>query len=192
MTIMMKVIKRLLKTALGSEKDFTFEERLVFSFAFYAAITCFLSIFINIQLNLGKSNIILILISTLILFCIFILGRYYKKANAARLLLTIFALLFCNLYWLMNYGSRGSSTFLFLIHFFIVIFIWDNFQIRTIAFLVFLNICGLFAIEWAVPNLIPFYPTELARIIPKLSDIKMCGDDQSHLFNLYRLIDKHI
>lgn len=162
---MIKVIKQLLKRALGSDLNLVFEERLVLSYIFYAWIICFISIFINIQLGLGIGAIAIIIASTIFLFVIYIMGRFYGKIYLAKLFLSIYSLFFCNFYWYSNFGSRGSATYMFLVYFFIMIFAWENFQIRVIAMSLGLNILILFAIELLVPRLIPPYPTETARII---------------------------
>ena len=162
---MTKLIKQLLKKALGSEQEFSFEDRLVLSYILYGGIMSFICIFFNIWLELGRGIILLLVSSTLILTIDYILARIYKKLFISRLLLSIYILFFCNCYWFLNYGSQGSATYLFLVYFFIMIFAWETFQIKIIALLVFINILILFGIEMSLPNLIPHYPSESARII---------------------------
>lgn len=162
---MAKLIKHLLKIALGEEKEFSFEDRLVLSYILYGGLICFLSVFINIWMDLGIVTTVLVSIFAVFLFFLYVIGCFYRRIFIAKVYLSICTLLFCNFYWFSNYGSQGSATYIFLVYFFIMIFAWDNFQIRVIAFAVFLNVIALFFLEMLIPDLIPRYPSEKARII---------------------------
>lgn len=162
---MIKVIKQLLKGVLGSEEDFTFEERLVFSCIIFVAIIGIISTIINILLHLGLGAIIIVFSLCLLFSFLYVLGRFYKKTYLIKLLMTIFTLIFCNLYWYLNYGSRGSGIYVFLMYFIIMFFAWGNVQVRIIGILVLLNLLILFVFELNYPDFVPLYPTEQARII---------------------------
>lgn len=166
---MIKHIKQLLKTALGSEQEFSFEDRLVLSYILYGGIICFISIFGNIWLGLNKWATLLVVSSTVFYFSIYVLGRFFKRTFLTKLLLSCYTLLFCNVAWFLNYGSKGSETYLFLVYFFIMIFAWETFQILIIALLVFLNIIILLFVELKLPNLLSDYPSETARVIDSYS-----------------------
>lgn len=161
---MTKVINKILTALLGDEKDFSFEERLVLTYILCGGIVCFSSIFIDLSLGLGLGTIIVISIAFFLFAFLFVIGRIFKKTHVTRLILTIYTLLFCNMYWYFNYGSRGSGTFVFLIYYLIMIFAWRNKQTIIINIIVLINIMLLFGIEMAKPEIIPFYPTERARI----------------------------
>jgi signal transduction histidine kinase len=167
----MKVINQILTSALGSEHEFTFEERLVFSYVLYAILSCFFSIFFNEALGLSANNVLIIIISFLFFSLIFVLGRVFKRTSQAKLLFAIYCFFFCNFYWYINYGSRGSATYVFLIYFFIIIFFWDNLHIWIIGLLILLNVVILFIIEMVKPEVVPFYPTEHARIVDSYSTL---------------------
>lgn len=162
---MTKLIKHLLKLGLGGEKEFTFEDRLVIAYMLYGCIICFLSIFLNFWMNLGWVNIIIVSTFAVFLFILYVLGRCYKKIMPVKIALSLGTLLFCNFYWYTNYGSQGSATYIFLVYFFIMIFIWDKFQIYLVALFVFINIVILFILEYSMPGLIPRYPTEATRVM---------------------------
>lgn len=160
----MKVIKQILTIILGSQEEFLFEERMMLSYVLYASIICFISSFLNIVLGLGIGTILAVSFSFIFYSYLFIQGRFFKKKKLIKVLFSVYTLIFCNFYWYVNYGSRGSALFFFLIYFFIMIFVWDNFQILLIVCFVGLNILILFTIEINNPTLIPQYPTDLARI----------------------------
>lgn len=162
---MFKTIKANIKRAIGSEKEFSFEVRLINAYVLYGGIMCFLSIFFNQWLGLGIGLSLLMVISIIFLGVTFYLGRIKRKVYVSKLLFSVYTLLFCNLFWFMNYGSQGSATYIFLVYFFIMIFAWDNFQIKVIGIIIFLNILVLFALEVSIPGLIPSYPSETARIM---------------------------
>ena len=161
---MKKLINRLSTFILGDESDFSFEERLILTYIFVASIICFMSIFLNIVANLGVGSILTVTFIFLVFVLAYILGRVYKKAIISKTLFSISALVFCNFYWYFNFGSRGSGTYLFLAFYFVMVFAWDNKQVKIIASLALINISILFICELIKPNLIPFYPSETARI----------------------------
>ena len=165
MKYMIKVIKHLLKSALGSEEDFTFEERLVMASLLFSAMATFVSAIINICLHLGLGSIILVITLFIFLVFLYVLSRIYRKTYLAKLLMTICLLVFCNFYWYMNYGSIGSGIYVFLMYFIIMFFTWETIQVRIIGLLVMLNILALFVFELNYPDFIPNYPSEQARII---------------------------
>lgn len=170
---MRKVINQLLTIFLGSEYEFSFEERLVLACILYGCVICFISIFGNLGLKLDIGTIIIVLISFIAYLISYLISRLYKKVNASKWFLTIYTLIFCNFYWFTNYGSRGSAMYIFPVYYFPMIFIWSTLQILVISVIVIINICCLFIIELIYPNLIPLYPNEWSRVVDSYSSLIM-------------------
>lgn len=160
----MKVINLILTRIFGYEDEFTFEERLLFSYLIFASISCFISTFANAALGFGCINVIILLVSFALFSGLFVLGRIYKRITFAKRFFTIYSYLFCNFYWYINYGSQGSAVYVFLLFFFIMIFVWDTMQIWAIAAYVILNVVLLFVVELSYPDFIPKYASESVRI----------------------------
>ena len=160
----MNILKRIRIATIGTNVNFNFEERLVLSSTMYIGIICFISIFGNIQLGLGIETILIVGISFLIYVCIYILSRVYKYTNLAKWIFNIYTFLFCDLYWFINYGSKGSALFIFLIYSTILVYLWKDKQVKYIAIAFFLNILYLFYLEYNNPTIVSDYPNDAARI----------------------------
>lgn len=164
-TFMVKFIKQLLKIAIGSDEEFSFEERLIISYVLYASIACFLSVFTNMWLSLGTGLVTLLALSTIIFSTAYYLGRFKGRVWLTRLIFTIFTLIFCNVYWYLNFGSYGSAIYFFAVYFFILMFAWETNGIRIIGLVVVANILLLMFLELLFPGIIPDYPSEKSRIV---------------------------
>lgn len=161
----MKLLNLLLTRILGSREKFSFEERFTIAFSFYAAIACFVSIFANFYLNIGPGAVLIVFLSFAAYLTNYVIGRILKKSSLAKIFLSVYTIIFCNLYWYTNHGSKGSALGLFLIFFSIVLFIWDNRRIIIHTVIIAANIIFLFILEFQNPHLIPDYINETSRII---------------------------
>ncbi len=171
LNFMPQVIKQLLKRALGGEDEFSFEERLVNAYILYGGIICLLSNIFNVWLDFGWQLIVLLIVSTIFLAAIFYLSRFKRRTYLAKVMLSIYALLFCNIFWYTNYGSYGSAIYIFLVYFFIMMFAWEQFQIKILGVIVACNLILLCSLELIFPQLISPYPSEHARIIDSYSTL---------------------
>jgi signal transduction histidine kinase len=162
---MLKVIKRLLTVINGNRDTFSYEEQLVMLYSLLCCLNSGIAIFVNDALSFGFNNVILVFTSFLFYALCYVLSRFYKKTILVKRLFSTYTFIFCDFYWLFNFGSKGSAMYFFLAYYSLMIFIWNNKQVLYITILVMLNIIVLFAIELNYPKLIPFYPSENSRII---------------------------
>jgi signal transduction histidine kinase len=169
----MKIINSLLTRIIGNEQVFDFEDRFIIACIFFSLLVCFVSVFANILLYLGSNAVVVVSISSVVLASLYVAARVCRKLKFARLLYTIYAFLFCNFYWLANYGSRGSAVCIFLVYYTMMIFFWNNKQIRIVTFFVLSDIFALLFLELSNPGLIPFYPSENSRIIDSYGSMIM-------------------
>lgn len=161
---MVKLIKQLLKKAVGTEEEFSFEERLIISYVLYTAIVCFISTFANLWLNLGIGLVLLMIVSTFLFSVAYFFGRFWKKIGTTKIIFGIYSLVLCNIFWYLNFGSHGSALYIFPVCFFIMIFAYEIIYIKIIGLVFVVNILVLMSLELSIPGFVPNYPSERARI----------------------------
>lgn len=167
----MNILDRTLRVIIGKNEDFNFEERLVLSSIIYVGTICFVSIFGNIHLGLSLNTILIVVVSFLTYLGIYILSRFFRKTTLAKWLFNIYTFLFCDFYWFINYGSKGSALFIFLIYSTILVYLWKDKYIRTVSIILFVNIIALFLIEYNYPSVVSNYPNEEARLTDTYSGL---------------------
>lgn len=161
---MVKLIKQLLKRAVGTEEEYTFEERLVISYVLYTALVSFLSIFINFFLGLGIGLTMLMVVSMIVFATAYVFARFWNKIEVTKIIFSAYSLILCNVFWYLNFGSYGSALYIFPVCFLIMIFAYELIYIKIIGSVVLLNVLILMALELSIPGLVPNYPSETARI----------------------------
>ena len=125
----------------------------------------------NIQLGLSLNTILIVVVSFLTYLGIYILSRFFRKATLAKWLFNIYTFLFCDFYWFINYGSKGSALFIFLIYSTILVYLWRDKYIRAVSIILFVNIIALFLIEYNYPSVVSNYPNEEARLTDTYSGL---------------------
>ena len=171
---MKRIINLILTVSRGENFDFPFEERFALICNLYASLICLISVFLNIEMQLGTFINIAVLISFFVFSFIYFVGFYYRKAFLAKILFSSYTFLFSNYYWLINYGSRGSALYVFLVYYIIMLFVWSGKPLKLITILVVLNTLVLLIIELAKPDFIPQYPTEWARTTDSYIGLLIC------------------
>ncbi len=169
----MKFPSALLYKILGNKNGFSFEEKFITQFSLYAAFLCFISIFLNYLVNLGAGTVITVTVSFFVYLSAYILVRYYNKVNLSRLIITFYTILFCNFYWLTNYGSKGYAMGIFVIYISIMLIIWGNKQILIILTVVAINIVLMYSTEKLFPGIIPDYPSVDSRLLDAYGSVLM-------------------
>ncbi|MDP4209526.1 MAG: HAMP domain-containing sensor histidine kinase [Bacteroidota bacterium] len=167
----MNFINRLLTIILGKKDNTSFEDKVVLSCILYSGMLCFVSIFGNWGLQLNKYATYVVAVFSIFYSAIYVLDRFFKKTNSSKIIFSISTFVFCDALWLFNYGSHGAAMYIFLAYYCSMIFVWDNTRILVISILVVANVIFLFWLELSFPNIIPKYPTELARISDSYSSL---------------------
>ncbi len=149
---------------LGNQKDLKFEIRL-------AIITCFVLslalLFFSIQnAFLGfKESAIYSTIGCLVYGIYFFSYRKRIFVHPYYPSLLIVTLLFLNLFWVYNYGSKSEILSLFLVLYAFFILVWEKQKIVFLSIIVFFNILILFILEINDPDIVGSYPNERARVL---------------------------
>ena len=116
-------------------------------------------------MKLGIGSVMIVLISSFIYSISYILARCYHKINLSRSIFSVYTIVFCNFYWLTNYGSKGYALSIFIIYISVMLIVWENKQTIIITFIIAINIILLYIIESNNPGIIPNYPSDKSRII---------------------------
>jgi signal transduction histidine kinase len=164
-----KVIRDLLTFLRNTTFNSSFENKVVLYSSLYSCFMCFVAIAGNAYLKLNFYSILLVIVSFPIYAITVALVRFFNRPRLAKLIFSYYGLLFCNLYWYANYGSKGSAIYVYLAYYSVLIFIWEFRQVRIITLLVFINLIVLFVIELNFPSIIPQYPSEWVRIVDSYS-----------------------
>ena len=149
---------------LGNQKDLKFEIRL-------AIITCFVLslalLFFSIQNAFLGFNVSAIFstIGCLVYGMYFFFYRKRILINPYYLPLLLVTLLFLNLFWYYNFGSKSEILSLFLVLYAFFILVWEKQKIVFLSIIVFLNILILFILEINIPDIVGSYPSEKARVL---------------------------
>ncbi len=142
-----------------------FEERLMLHTSLIFVIIMPVATILNLILGLDTIIVLSTAFSSVYVLTLYILGKKYRKFSLLRLLLTIYAILFLNITWYFNCGSKGPLLEMFVVFSSLLIFIWDKKSLFYLTPLFFSNLIILFIIEITFPEIIPDYPSETSRII---------------------------
>jgi len=156
-----KITDKLLESA-----DFSdFERKFILSTSLVVALSAFFGTFLNLFLDFEK-DVIWVSATTFIVYMgLYIYGKRYGNIEALKWLISIVSLILINIFWALNYNSRGPVLYLFVVYFSLLLFIWNKRQVIILFFMVLLNILALFVIEYFNTDSLPSYPTEKARLI---------------------------
>lgn len=162
----LSIFKALSGYIVESTEDFTaFEKRFVLSTCLVLAFSALFGTILNIFLDFSLNNIILAGITTLVYSGLYIYGRQTRNLEMLKWLISLISLVVINVFWVLNYNSRGPVIYLFVVYFSLLLFIWNRKQLIVLFFLVLVNIVTLFFIEYYYSGQLPEYPSEMARII---------------------------
>src|SRR6056297_1647584 len=139
-----KITDKLLESA-----DFSdFERKFILSTSLVVALSAFFGTFLNLFLDFEK-DVIWVSATTFIVYMgLYIYGKRYGNIEALKWLISIVSLILINIFWALNYNSRGPVLYLFVVYFSLLLFIWNKRQLIILFFVVLLNILALFVIEY--------------------------------------------
>ena len=156
-----KITEKLWETA-----DFSdFERKFILSTSLVVALSAFFGTFLNLFLDF-ESDVIWVAASTFLIYTgLYLYGKHSGNIETLKWLISIVSLILINVFWALNYNSRGPVLYLFVVYFSLLLFIWNRRQLIILFFVVLINILALFVIEYSYTHSLPSYPTEKARLI---------------------------
>ncbi len=142
-----------------------FKQRFVYPLILSGAVFAFIAIFINLSLDFGKI-LKLIPYAALISFVVlYFLARTGKVLNLVKWALVIISLLFLNLLWYYNFGSRGPVLYIFVLVYSYLIFMLRGRQLVLATIILLLNVVILFYLDYNYPGIAGNYPDNHTRMI---------------------------
>ncbi|MBP7496501.1 MAG: hypothetical protein KA792_02410, partial [Bacteroidales bacterium] len=141
----------LLKTAIGSSRDFSLEFRFFNTACLLGALISLFSLAVNSFLNLDLLTLIICTSGTL-LFLVF----YYYSRFRNHLFIWCFSLLLMGMLsalWFSNGGSKGSVIYVYFALLCLILFLTEKTKRFLIVSVLFLNITCLFYLE----NFYPYW-----------------------------------
>ena len=140
------------------------ENYLVLVFCFLAAILSILGTLINISLNLSYLTTASTLLAAVIFTAIYLYSLLKAKYVVSKYVIILISLIILDIQWFINYGSAGPILYLFVVlESFIVIFFRKRERI-ILTIIVFINVTGLFFVEYYYPGLIGKYSSDATRL----------------------------
>lgn len=147
----------------GKPDTIGFEQRLTMATCLLVAVVSLLTSVANYILDLTE-----VMYVTLALFLIsgafYGMARYWRLSKELSLGILATALVFINLAWFYNFGSRGPTLQVFIAIFAFFLFICDQKKIGLIIPLFLLNLLVFFLVEYQNPDVIGNYSSELVRV----------------------------
>jgi signal transduction histidine kinase len=141
-----------------------FEDKLLLFTAFSVSIIHIISTFFNFIFGLKTSIVITSCIGAFLFSIIYLLVRFISKNNLTYFIISIVILLFMDLIWYVNYGSKGPVMVFFVVYFAFLILLFDKRYYLHIFFIFLLNILGLYLFEYFYPQSTGKYPDIVAGL----------------------------
>jgi len=138
---------------------------LVLVFSFVSAILGFAGLIINLGIGLFGLPIICT-ISTSVIFTI-VYFYTWKKGNyrLSKYIIIITGIALLNVQWFINFGSTGPILYLFVVLESFILIFFSKTEKVVFSIIVFVNITGLFYIEYRFPDVFGKYESVSARLI---------------------------
>jgi len=135
-----------------------FEDKIMLLSTISLAAILAVSTVFNIIFDLKISIILASTIGTFAYLCLYLYGRLVSKNNVFFLVTSIISLIFIDLIWFVNYGSRGPVIGIFVVFYSFLILVFDKRYFLLITVLLSLNIFCLYLFELNFPEIIGDYP----------------------------------
>lgn len=152
------------KVVFGKYEGGDFKQQVIIVGCLTVGVVSLVAMFQNLLTGLYEMGIVTVL---LCLFCFFCFAKARSGRLSKWLIHTIFlcAVIFYNLSWLFNFGSKGPTLTIIVGIYVFFILIWEGRGNLVLFAICTLNIVVLFLCEQIYPNLLGSYRDESARII---------------------------
>ena len=158
-------ISFLFNRIIGSESDFTIEQRFIIICSLLGTLVSIITLLLNSILGLGIKLIVASIISISAFGLFFWIARIRKKPVTAKWLIVGFLFVLLSSFWYVNNGSYGPVMYLFLVFFIFLLFIWEGPYRLLFILLYALNLFLFFYLEYFYPNIFDPYPSETMRLL---------------------------
>jgi serine phosphatase RsbU (regulator of sigma subunit) len=145
----------------GKSPDFNVEQRLYNIAVFVAILISFISIFINIHLNLPEILNYTISIGAMLLIYLYINSRFIKIFQVWGFI--FISLMILSVSWFFNDGAFGSVNYIYILALVVFLSIVQRKNRIKLSLLIFGNLMLLFLMYYIAPQWIYPYPNESIR-----------------------------
>ncbi|MCX6271796.1 MAG: HAMP domain-containing sensor histidine kinase [Bacteroidetes bacterium] len=149
----------------SNAEEIGFDNYLLLVLSFFCAFLSLGATVTNILLGLGR----MVTLSTsifFILFCaIYLLGRLKSITLLSKYAIVILTLIAVNSQWVLNFGSHGPIMYLFVILQSFVIIIFKGWEKVLLTIIIFINVTGIFTLDYYYPQMFGNYLNEPTRIL---------------------------
>jgi len=154
----LSTFKKRFQNLIFGEAIHRFEDKIMLLSTISLTAILAVSTVFNIILDLKVSIILASTIGTFAYLCLYLYGRLVSKNNVFFLVTSIISLIFIDLIWFVNYGSRGPVIGVFVVFYSFLILVFDKRYFLLITVLLSLNIFCLYLFELNYPEIIGDYP----------------------------------
>jgi signal transduction histidine kinase len=155
-----------------SEKGF--EQRLLLGTILVIGVGLVISTLFNLLIGFKASIVIVSLLGAFLFLSLYIFGRLTKSGELFIWLTSLSILIYTDLFWFVNYGSYGPILPLFIVFYAFLILVFSSRNYFLISVILFLNLSGLFIIEYTLPYEIGSYTNSVERLIDNYLGMGFC------------------
>jgi hypothetical protein len=159
------MIKEIRRYLFKKPDEIGLDNYLVLSFCFLASVLGLLGTLINSGLNIGIVSVVSTFIAAIIFFGLYLYSRITCKYLVSKFVLILLCLGVLDIQYFVNYGSKGSILYLFVIVESFIILLFKNPIKISLIIVVFANVIGLYLAEHFHPEMIGDYENNAVRLM---------------------------
>lgn len=148
-----------------------FENHFVILCCVLACIAFVIGFIVNVSLSLGLVLELLSAGGILFYSILYIIARFYRKYQLAKIVFIISVSIFLDLLWLSNYGSYGPIIYIYIVAYSGFLFLFSGKQLIAYTLYFFLNTTGMFLLEYLHPDYLGNYTDNVIRTLDVYSGL---------------------
>jgi signal transduction histidine kinase len=158
------MLKKIYGYIFKSPEVIGFDNYLVQVMSLISALVALVGTVTNFFLGFKFVLILYTLPPVILFFTVYYLGRFRNRLILSKYALIVLLLCAINFQWFVNFGSYGPMLYLFIVLESFIIFLFTG-KVRVIfSVVIFLNISGLFYLEYRFPSIFGSYRDNFSRL----------------------------
>jgi len=186
-----KIITHIAKKILGSEDEFTIEQRCVIGIGFFTSLAMYASMVLNFFIKLPWQMVLCVLFFGFFCTVFYYHTRFKKRFKFSFWIILSSGSLFFVFGWFFNGGISGPSIIIVLIIIFLLNLIATKFQRNFTAAVTLIIVSCLFLIQYYQPDMVAAYDTRYYQFIDYyvtfLIGVLITSFVSNFIMNSYRL-----
>lgn len=147
-----------------SPKIIRFEDRTILVTVLSVSILLIIATIPNILFDLGTTIILFTGLGSVFFFCVYLFGRFVKMGSAYNWVTSFLFIVYLDLLWFLNYGSRGPVLPYFVVFYAFLILVFERKYFVILSVILCLNLIGLYVFEKQFSVEIGQYTDEAMRL----------------------------